>query len=293
MSKLTVEAIQKKVKNKKKTIKKDYHYNHNYYGKNKKPNNYKYNNRNENKEPEKAVTKKVTEIVKPKIYDQELESDLEIPIIQKTIDENNNKKEVKKPTPEVEKEIKQKDLEAKIEKKIEAKLENRLDAKINEKLNETAELLAIKEPKKTSNSRKVAKKEDVFSKISEWFSSLTSDLNNNIRKRKVTSIKKKVPKTNKKGKKGKKTYIEEPKARVYPKNKFLKALVIIHDNLYIPFDTIIILAFIILLVGMHRVQVIPSSTIRYIACIVGFLSLVAISLNKYISGRIFTLLMIS
>ena len=130
------------------------------------------------------------------------------------------------------------------------------------------------------------KKDDVFSKVADWFSNLTNDLNNNIRKRKVTNIEKKP---NKKIQKRNKEAEEEP-IKAYPKNKFLKALVILHENLYIPFDTIIVLTYIILIVGMCRVQVIPSSTIKYIAGIVGFLSIVAISLNKYISGRIFTLL---
>ena len=44
------------------------------------------------------------------------------------------------------------------------------------------------------------------------------------------------------------------------------------------------------MVGLNRVQVIPDSTIKYIACITGFLSIVAISLNKYISGRIFSII---
>ena len=289
VSKLTVDAIEKKVKAKKKNDKKEY--NNKNYNKNKKPSNFKYNNRNNVNINEKNVKKKVTEIVKPKIYDQELEEELDIPIIKKTIEEKNTpKKEIEKieeKNPPIE--IDHERIEEKIEAKLEEKLEDRIEEKINEKLSNTEELFVSEVNKETeiNTSRKLAKKEDVFSKIIEWFNNLTSDINDVIRKRKVTNIKKKDPKAKKSKKK---IYDEEVKQKVYPKNKFLKALVIFHENLYIPFDTIIILAFIILLVGMYRVQVIPTGTIKYIACIVGFLSLVAISLNKYISGRIFSII---
>ncbi len=40
-------------------------------------------------------------------------------------------------------------------------------------------------------------------------------------------------------------------------------------------------------------MVIPDSTIKYIALMVGFLTIIAISLNKYISGRIFSILILA
>lgn len=284
-SKITVEAIEKKLNNKRKVIKKTSSYNR-FNKDNKNIINYKENIKKSNtlKSEKEAV-----EEVKPKIYDQELE-DVEIPIIKKTIEKTPKKVEINNEEPEEAKEeITHEKIKETIKAKLDKKLDEKIEEKINQKLSETGELnvpefVNKKEEKKPS--RKIAKKEDVFSKIMEWFGNLTSDLNSNIRKRKVTNIKKITPKK----KKAKDSYIEEDKPKVYPKNKFLRALVIIHENLYILFDTIIILAFIILIIGMNRVQVIPSSTIKYIACIVGFLSLVAISLNKYLSGRIFTIL---
>ncbi len=165
--------------------------------------------------------------------------------------------------------------------KHETKAPTETDALILPKLNKD------KTVKEKNKSRAVAKKEDVFSKIGEWFSSIGEGISKKIAKRRVTSIKKKRVEQ-----------LEyEPelpeKARKVPKNPVLKVLFYIHENLYILFDTALIITFIILILGMNRVLVIPSSTIKYIACIVGFLGIVAISLNKYISGRIFSLFLLA
>ena len=276
--KLTIAAFEKKIKNKKiVTTKKNLPKT--------KPVKNKTTNKPKVKNTSKIVKKNIKTINKkiepkiPEIYDQELDSDVEIPIIEKTL----NKKD------KTIKQLSNDEIQEKIEAKVKEKLDAKIDKKIEEKLAANNQDIKEKEKEKrtvTIGSRKIAKKEDVFSKIGEWFSSLTNDINNSIRKRKVTDIKKYT----KNSKKKKKISIEEPKAKVYPKNKFLKALVKIHENLYIPFDTIIVLTYIVLIVGMCRVQVIPSSTIKYIAFIAGFLGIVAISLNKYISGRIFTIL---
>ena len=278
LNKITIASFEKKLqKNKSKTSKKNEEKKHD---KNKK-NNIK-------KIVPKKVTKDINKKEKPKsdikkqksiIQNKELENKIDIPII------TSNKKNESNLINYKEEEIKEK-----VEEKVKNKLEEKIDQKIKEKLEESnqtsiSNLLTTNE-NGTNESRKIVKKDDVFSKVVDWFSNLTNDLNNNIRKRKVTNIEKKP---NKKIQKRNKEVEEEP-IKAYPKNKFLKALVIFHENLYIPFDTIIVLTYIILIVGMCRVQVIPSSTIKYIAGIVGFLSIVAISLNKYISGRIFTLL---
>ena len=245
--------------------------------------NYKITNNKLNKESENNLTNKVTKEIKTNNH--ELEDKIDIPIIKKTI---NERKEKTKSEKDKANEINRKIIEEKIEQKIEQKLDKHLEKKINEKISEANNnILPKKTPQnKNNNSRKLVKKEDVFSKITEWFNNLSDDINKNIRKRKVTNIKKNDAK-DKRNKKKSNEQVKETK--VYPKNKFLKILVIIHDNLYIPFDTIIALVYIILIVGMFRVKVIPTATIKYIAAIVGFLSIVAISLNKYISGRIFTI----
>ena len=276
-NKLAIKAIKKQINSKKKTIKNINNNNNNLY-KNKSLNTKKSQTKYQVKKLNKPISKKkIEEII---INDKELEK-LDIPVI---------KKEKIKKIEQTNKEITKEDLEKKIEKKIDEKIEQKIKEKIDEKLNDKNNNTTIieknEEKIKENSSRKLAKKEDVFSKVMDWFKNLSID-NNNYRKRKVTNIQK-YDKKNKKIKKIKNKEIEDTKK--YPKNKLLKALAIIHENLYIPFDTIIIFSFIILIIGMYRVQVIPSATIKYIACIVGFLSIVAISLNKYISGRIFTII---
>ena len=148
-------------------------------------------------------------------------------------------------------------------------------------------------PKKKEESKKIVKKEDVKSKIEVWFSNITSNFGN---KKKVTSVKKKTKtKINpKKSKKVKNVDIDTDEVvKPLPENKFLRVLVIIHRNLHILFNTLLIVTFIILMLGLKRVLVIPDSTIKYIALTVGFLCIIAISLNKYISGRIFSILILA
>ena len=250
LNKITIASFEKKLqKNKSKTSKKN---EEKKYDKNKK-NNIK-------KIVPKKITKDINKKEKPKsdikkqksiIQNKELENKIDIPIITR------NKKNESNLINYKEEEIKEK-----VEEKVKNKLEEKIDQKIKEKLEESnqtsiSNLLTTNE-NGTNESRKIVKKDDVFSKVADWFSNLTNDLNKNIRKRKVTNIEKKP---NQKIQKRNKEVEEEP-IKTYPKNKFLKALVIFHENLYIPFDTIIVLTYIILIVGMCRVQVIPSSTIK-------------------------------
>ena len=238
-------------------------------------------NLNKHKISPKSPQKKqpvVNQEKKIQIYDQELEND---EIIQEIETKEKKDNEIIEETKTTEQELEKK-LDTIIEDKFKDK---KIEEKIEEKLSETEEIiLPTKNETKKQKSRTIAKKEDVFSKITEWFNNINVQINEKNKKRKITKIQ--SPNV----KKRKNESIIEQKQKKYPKNKFLKALVIMHENLYIPFDTLIILTFIILIVGMNRVQVIPTHTIRYIAYIVGFLSIVAISLNKYISGRIFTII---
>lgn len=147
--------------------------------------------------------------------------------------------------------------------------------------------------KKEEKKRTVAKKEEVKSRIGDWFTNITTTIFKlNPNRKKVTNIKKKKVKDKTKNKD---IVIpeERKKKREYPKNKFLKALFIIHDNLYIFFDLVLMISFVILMLALRRVDVIPMSTIKYIACMVGFLGIVAISLNKYLSGRILSVFVIA
>lgn len=76
--------------------------------------------------------------------------------------------------------------------------------------------------------------------------------------------------------------------KVVINNKFIRLLFSIYNNSNIIFNTLGIVLFIIMIVGLNRIKVFETSTILYIGIIVGFLLFVAISFNKYISGKIFT-----
>ena len=75
------------------------------------------------------------------------------------------------------------------------------------------------------------------------------------------------------------------------KNGFIRFLYAIHSNMYILFNAVLILTFIFLLIGLKRIDVFKTSTIVYISIMLVFLMLVAISYNKYLSGKLFTILL--
>ena len=74
------------------------------------------------------------------------------------------------------------------------------------------------------------------------------------------------------------------------KNIFIRLFYEIKNNTHIIFNTILITTFITLLIGLIRINVFKTGTIVYISCIIIFLMIVAISYNKYISGKIFTII---
>lgn len=78
-----------------------------------------------------------------------------------------------------------------------------------------------------------------------------------------------------------------------PKNIFLRLLYEVFHNTHIIFNTLIIVTFIIMLIGLIRINVLGKGTIIYICCIALFLMAVAISYNRYISGKVFTLILTS
>ncbi len=75
------------------------------------------------------------------------------------------------------------------------------------------------------------------------------------------------------------------------KNVFLRFFYEIFHNLHIVFNTLLIVTFIILLIGLIRIDTFSKGTIIYISCIALFLMTVAISYNKYLSGKVFTLIL--
>ncbi len=128
----------------------------------------------------------------------------------------------------------------------------------------------IKEKISVAKNKKTTKQTKKFEK------------NNIIQKKKVShkiekEIKKAIPKT-------------KTEQDIKKKNIFIRLFYELKKNMHIIFNTILIVTFIILLIGLIRIHVFKSGTIIYICCILIFLMLVAMSYNKYISGKIFTLL---
>ncbi len=111
-----------------------------------------------------------------------------------------------------------------------------------------------------------------------------------LKDNKVKLIKRKKPeikKINLKDNKAK-IKIQEPKPKI---KGFWGVLKYINSKLHILFNAAIIVIFALLILGLIRIDEFKGSTILYIALIVGFLNIVAISYNKYWSGRIFTVLL--
>ena len=222
--------------------------------------------------PKKAASKKVVkkDDITYKIYDQEAEADY-------------------KP---VKKKEKKTEVTTSFERVTEPTTEFQFVKDTDEpEIRKSEPIITPDKPKKKDSAKKIAKKEDVKSKIEDWFSNITSSFSS---KKKITSVKKKTKtKVPKKTRKSKNDDIDlDEVVKPLPENKVLRVLVIIHRNLYILFNTLIIVTFIILMLGLKRVLVIPDSTIKYIALTVGFLCIIAISLNKYISGRIFSIMIL-
>lgn len=84
--------------------------------------------------------------------------------------------------------------------------------------------------------------------------------------------------------------VQTPEKPIKHKNLFIRFFVTILKNLHIFFNAALIIVFAFLLIGLIRVEVFSKGTIAYICCITGFLSIIAISYNKYISGKIFTII---
>lgn len=75
-------------------------------------------------------------------------------------------------------------------------------------------------------------------------------------------------------------------------SKISRFLSFIKNNLHIFFNAVIISTYIIMIIGLIRIEMYEASTIIYIGCIVLFLMIVAISYNKYLSGKVFTTLIV-
>lgn len=76
------------------------------------------------------------------------------------------------------------------------------------------------------------------------------------------------------------------------RNIWIRLFFDIKNNMHIIFNSILIVTFIIMITGLIRINVFENTTILYIGCIILFLMLVAISYNKYMSGKVFTIILV-
>ena len=74
-------------------------------------------------------------------------------------------------------------------------------------------------------------------------------------------------------------------------NVFVNIFYFIKDNLYLLFNTVLGLIFIFLIIGLIEVNVYSTKFIIYVCSLLLFLILVAMSYNKYISGRLLTIVL--
>lgn len=143
---------------------------------------------------------------------------------------------------------------------------------------------------------------NILNLILSFFKKISLKLTNSIKKiyNKLTDkIKKTPPKKSKPKKIVKKKNIQKKSTKntskkeiKESKNPIINILLKLYRNIHIIFNSALIITYIILLIGLIRTEVFSKGTIIYISCIVIFLMIVAICYNKYISGKIYSLLII-
>jgi len=75
------------------------------------------------------------------------------------------------------------------------------------------------------------------------------------------------------------------------KNIFWRLLYESKVNNHIIFNALLLITFIILIIGLFRIEVFKVGTILYISGILLFLIIIALSYNKFISGKVFTIIL--
>ena len=169
--------------------------------------------------------------------------------------------------------------------KKEKQLVDKDKVKYNVVLAKTQENQSKSLPEKEATIKKDLKIKETLNKISTNTKEFFSKIKSKLKKNKPEEKKKYV----KKDKKNKNKKVEEVK----PKNIFLRALYELRKNFHILFNVALIITYIILLIGLIRSNAFTKGTIIYISCIVIFLTIVATSYTKYLSGKIFSIIIIA
>lgn len=215
-----------------------------------------------------------------------------VPKKNNTPKKDSNKPEIKKEQP---KQVKSKQ----VVKKEEVKYNVALDKIKNEEKPKKEKQLVDKDKVKynvvLTEPETIKKKEHVVEEpkkkkfnLKEKLNTISTKVKGFFSKFKKNKVEEKKPKKYvKKDKKNKKP--EEVK----PKNIILRAFYELKKNFHIIFNVALIITYIILLIGLIRTNAFSKGTIIYVSCIAIFLIIVATSYTKYISGKIFSILILS
>lgn len=265
-----------------------------------------------------AITK--PEIIKKKQKEKNIENLLKLEKIDKTKEAKNplintlNKIEDKLPKKEVkiERVVKPKKVKTKKKKTSSQKEISKIKKEIN---NIKEEIKAFNLLSKIKNILKIILTKItlffklIFNKLTTLFNylknktilftkTIKNKINSKKKKNKVKVVKKKNKKVTQKQEielpklKSKKEIKKElPKLKVKNNNIFNNVINFIKNTKHIVFNSIIIVIFLILIIGLIRVKVYSKGTIIYVSSLLLFLILVAISHNKHISGNVFTILL--
>lgn len=163
-----------------------------------------------------------------------------------------------------------------------AELKLEKPSKVTSTNNIIEENINIQNPSKNiSKIKKIEKVPPTPKKDKNNDKSETAKLFNKSNNKKQSNEKIDLPKLNK----------NQKKQDNIQKNIFIRLLYELKHNSHIIFNSLIIIIFIIMLIGLFRIEIISIGQIAYIAAIALFLIAVAISYNKYISGKIFTVIL--
>jgi len=112
-----------------------------------------------------------------------------------------------------------------------------------------------------------------------------------ITKAKNTPLSKKSSKKKEKKPENEITFNEKRIPVIKKENKFLNVIKKIYHGTYILFNVTIILFFILFFLGIISIPELEKSTICYVSGLILFLIIIAISYNKSIEGKIFTIIL--
>lgn len=108
-------------------------------------------------------------------------------------------------------------------------------------------------------------------------------------KTKKKALRKKIVLPKKAEVQDRKKFVEKDKGK--KKNVWIRLVYELYTNVHIIFNALLVIFFLVLMIALFRIEVLKVGTILYIGVIVLFLILIALSYTKYMSGKIFSILL--